>query len=126
MQMTQRISEKELLVPLTEHEKNIEVKNLTDFIQTREDLEAKVQGLKEQIKTLNQQIDIASEEIKDSSWTIRNGKYMPVQCQTRFDWENGTATVIRMDTYEVVEDRRINEHDKPMVTDTTVNEMALS
>lgn len=117
MQKSKRHINRDLLVPLTNEEREIAIKNLTDTIHAMSEVERKIEALKEEAKLHKGNLDLLSNTSKELSSDIKNGRYQSVSCEVRFDWDSRHVVTIRKDTWEIVEDRDMNEHDKPQITD---------
>ena len=117
MQNSIRHIERSLFVPLTSDEKEDEVKNLLSIIDGIKATENKIEALKSAAKLQKENLDVLLENMKDSSNKIKHGTLQQVPCKMDLYWHNKVVTVTRKDTFEIVEEREMNENDKPMLTD---------
>jgi translation initiation factor 2B subunit (eIF-2B alpha/beta/delta family) len=117
MQKSIRHTSRQLFVPLTPEQKEDQVKDMLDILQAKNEVEYKIDGLKDQIKKHNANLETLEENLKDTAHKIKHGILSDVPCKTILDWIDKHITVFRKDTFEVVEDRDMTENDHPLITD---------
>lgn len=117
MSTTVRNIERQLFVPLTTEERATEVVNLLDSLKARQDAEDETDTLKERIKFIKSNIDIHNESISTSAFKIKNGQKIGVPCKMELNWDDALVTTMRLDTFEIIDERNMNSDDKPQVTD---------
>jgi len=64
-------------------------------------------------QSFKDKIDTLDEDMRSLATTIRDGReYRPVECREEFNYERGIIEVMRVDTGEVVEQRRMTESER--------------
>lgn len=99
----------------TPDEKTEITKTLVENINRKKQLEDDLKTTKSQFK---HRIDSVDAEINKDTQRLSTGHEMrDIECEVFYDWEKDERTVIRTDTGEEVEKKRIPEEDRQMRID---------
>jgi hypothetical protein len=117
MEKTIRAGTRQLYIPLTREEKDVQVKEMLASMDASDQCEIDISRLQESVKLKKGNIDLLNESINVCAGKIKYGVLKPVKCESIYDWEGKKVTVTRLDTKEVIEEREMTEDDKPLLTD---------
>ena len=117
MQKSTRHISKKLYVHLDSVEREQKIAAMLNAMQSLEETENKIQALKDSAKAHNVTVEYLKEQIAGDRMAIKHGKLVDVPVKILFDWQDRRVTVIRKDTWEIIEERDMTENDKPELTD---------
>jgi hypothetical protein len=101
---------KELPCKLTEEETLIISKELAKL---QEDGVGLAERKKDVVADFNSRLETVKAESLRISRMINNGyEYRPTDCVWKFDWTNGQKDLVRKDTSEVVQTKRVTEEER--------------
>lgn len=79
---------------------------LADVVEKKEELKASTKHQKAIIESIEAEVHQLSAEVREHS------TYRMVECQTEFDYERSTVREVRLDTNEVLDERRMTEAER--------------
>jgi hypothetical protein len=103
-----RVADKELFVPLAGEEKDEAVKDLTNSIKRRSDLQDRKKSLDTQ---LSDQIKTEDGYIINIGEKLREGVLRKIECKEFFFWKAEKVYTVRMDTGEIIGERAVTPED---------------
>jgi hypothetical protein len=113
----QRTIKRQLYVSLTAIERDTAVSDMIETIKYHNSIEDKKS---EQNKTWNENLKVAAEKITDLAAKIENGNLCNVPCTMSIDPDANRVCFFRIDTGEMIEDRKMTEEDQIQLTDEKV------
>jgi hypothetical protein len=109
------IENRELLVVLTNEEKQHYGEKLAQELKDKTNLELEIDTIKKQFKG---RIDAKDATAGDLAARIREGRESrPVDCQWHYDWDRNEKRLVRLDSYETVEIEKIHPWERQLNLD---------
>lgn len=120
---TSRIVTRKLYVKLDHFEKEQTVQQLLDDLKAKNEIELKVQELKDQAKKYERGIEPIEDDIQSCQIKLTHGKLLDVSCKLVMDHQTRTFYILRKDTHEIIEEGTFdNEVCNPKLEDEVEEE----
>lgn len=113
---------RELPVKLTAKERQAAAIDMAEHCQLVQELDSELEELKagysSSKKTLEEQRGIHERHLRDNADAVKTGtRNQDVECECLFDYKADALTVTRLDTKEVIEERKLSAEEKQLQLD---------